>query len=333
MDLSKSFTMQIAHICIELCGCNNEDSACLNSLKQLFAQHEVSGDTKAAHRVVVCDSKRLKIPRDAKLQWVSTFIGVGGPTRRRRWFSFRKKKSPLYSGTGEVKCFKDETRQVYYFVPANAGWRIEHDVNNHVTHVYSNKQNDLSDGLPSMLLHVIGSQYGCYLMYASCISLNGESVLFTGNSGEGKTTLCIELTKKGAAYIGDDQVLVYLKDGQPMIGALLFPVKCYADSEHTHKKRIDLLSDKSQRPPLTVPLKSVCLIKREKSANTLPHIEPMHGEEMFSRMLKLTNKTNTNFDGHDFVNTLSCICGTAKCYTFVYSDCGDVEPSLFFTND
>ena len=328
-----SFVIQIAPICIEVCGFNDNDSAYLNDLKRIFGQHEVGGDTKALHRVVVCASKQFEIPPEATLQWVSTCIGVAGPKPRRRPFFIRRKEVPQYSGTGDVACYKEKTHNVDYYIPENAGWRIKHIAEEHVTYVYSDGQNELSNGLPSMLIHVIGSQYGCYLLYASCIAVDGEALLFTGNSGVGKSTLCMELIRQGATYMGDDLVLVYMNGAKAMVGSLLFPVKCYADKMHTHKKTIDVASQTSQRLPLNLPLKSMFFLQRSDTHKADPHLEPVDGETVFETMLKLTNKAHINADGGHFVDTLSSICCSVPCYSLFYGDCHKITPSFFANND
>jgi len=329
MCSSTSFVVQIAHLCIEICGYNDEDSACLQDLKRVFAHHEVSGDTKVVHRIVVCASNQCEIPSEATLRWIAPCLGVAGSMPRRRWSFFgRNKERPKYSGTCNVHCYKDVSQQVDYFVPENGEWQIKHDAKEHVTYVYSDGHNEMSDGLPSMLVNVIGSQYGCYLLFASSVAIEGQALLFAGDSGMGKSSLCMELVKKGAAYIGDDLVLVYLKGEQAMVGSLLFPVKCYVDKKQDHKKKIDVVSQLPQRPPLNVPLKSVFLLQRD-GAIIEPYLKPMQRDTLFEKMLKLTNKANTNADAHHFVDTISYICDSVPCHYLFYGDCNRINLSFF----
>lgn len=58
------------------------------------------------------------------------------------------------------------------------------------------------------------SYYSAFLMHASCVALNGEGVIFTGNSGVGKTTQA-ELWQKylGAEIINGDKAVVREIDG------------------------------------------------------------------------------------------------------------------------
>lgn len=329
MCSSTSFVVQIAHLCIEICGYNDEDSACLQDLKRVFGHHEVSGDTTAVHRIVVCASTQFEITPEATLRWVSPCLGVAASMPRRRWpFFGRFKERPKYSGTCDVLCYKDLSRQVDYFVPENGEWRIKHDAKEHITYVYSDGHNEMSDGLPSMLVNVIGSQYGCYLLFASAVAIDGQALLFAANSGVGKSTLCMELVKRGADYIGDDLVLVYLEGEQAMVGSLLFPVKCYVDKKYDHKKKIDVVSQLPQRPPLNVPLKSMFLLQRDCAIDE-PYLKPMQGDALFENMLKLTNKANTNADARHFVDTISYICSSVSCHYLFYGDCNRLNLSFF----
>ena len=332
------FIIQIANLCIEIHGYNDEDFEFLHDLKLIFNHHVVSSDNTAIHRIVVSAANQFNITREATLQWVSPCLGVAGPMTRHRWLFFvkslaRHKKIPRYSGTCDVMCYKDTLRGVDYFIPKNAEWRIEHKAKEHVTHVFSNRTNGLSDGLPSMLMHVIGSQYGCYLLYASCIAVDGDAFLFIGNSGVGKSTLCMELIKKGASYIGDDLVLLYMNEGQAMVGSLLFPIKRYANRQHTHKQKIDIVSQLPHRPPLNVPLKKIYFLQRTESTNAESHIKAMQGDKMLEKMLKLTNKANTNADGRHFVDTISSICSCVPCYYLYYGEYNKINPSFFANND
>ena len=330
MYSTTSFVIQVAHLCIEICGYNDERSACLDDLKRVFCHHEVSRDATAIHRIEVCTSHRFDNVSGATLQWVAPCLGVAGSMPRRRWSLFaRNKERPKYSGTCDVFCYKDSLRQVDYFIPENGEWQIEHDAKEHVTYVFSNGHDEMSDGLPSMLINVIGSQYGCYLLFASCVAVDGEALLFAGNSGVGKSTLCMKLIKQGATYIGDDLVLVYLMGEQAMVGSLLFPIKCYVDGVYTHKKKIDVVSRSPQRSPLNVPLKSVYLLQPLGAANAESYLEPMQGGTMFEKMLTLTNKANTNADAYHFVDTISFICSSVPCYSCFYDDCNKINPSFF----
>lgn len=143
----------------------------------------------------------------------------------------------------------------------------------------------------------------------------------------------MELMAQGATYLGDDLVLVYLDGEQAMVGSLLFPIKYYANNIYSHKKKSDIVSQLSQRPPLNVPLKGVYNMKRADSSNKKSYLEPMQKDKMFEIMLKYTNKANTNADGHHFVDTLSNICGSIPSYHLFYGKDDHINLSFFADHD
>lgn len=330
MHSSTPFAFQMANLVVEVGGFNNEDSACLQGLKGIFIHHEVDSDTKAMHRITVCAPETFKIPREATLRWQSACLGIAGKKHRRcLWDFFRKKEIPQYSGTGKVLCYSDEQRKIDYYVPENGEWRIEHHVEEHVTNVYSDQPCETSDGLPSMLVHIIGSQYGCYLLYASSIAIDGKALLFMGNGGVGKTTLCRELIRQGATYLGDDLVLLYRQGEQTMAGSLLFPLKYFADKQQDRKRKMDMVPQLPQRPPLSAPLASAYLLQRRNANIAEPRLELIPSEAMFETTLMLTNKAHTHADARHFVATLSTICERVPFYSLCYNDSSKLTPSFF----
>lgn len=339
MKPSPSFVMQIASLTIEVCGFNDEESACLESLKHIFRHHIVRESESIIHRIIVCKPNEYNLPSEAAPQWVAPCLGVAGRVPRRpslwsrltRLFA-RNREIPLYSGTCNVRCYRDAHRQVDYFIPEYGTWRVEHHATEHLTYAYADPQEDLSDGLPPMLMNVIGSQYGCYLIFASCVAVDGEALLFTGNSGVGKSTLCMELVKQGASYLGDDLALLYVKGGKAMVGSLLFPLKYYADQERVHKTKMDMLSLSQQRPSLTAPLKAAYLVQRADDA-AQSYLRALPSGTMLEQLLKRTNKANTHADTRHFVTTLSSICETVPCYLLSYGNNDVIKPSFFGDHD
>ncbi len=53
---------------------------------------------------------------------------------------------------------------------------------------------------------------GFYSIHASCVNLGGKGVLFTGNSGKGKSTAAFALMRKGHPALSDDRVLITKKE-------------------------------------------------------------------------------------------------------------------------
>ena len=335
MSHSSSFVIRIAQLCIEICGANDEDSLCLQELKRVFCHHEVSEAPSVDHRIVVRNTGEFVVPPEASLLWKSPYLGVASSKRERRSMLSRifarNKEIPLYTGTCNVKCYKDS--QADFFLPEDSRWLVEHHAKEHITYVYSAMRRDSSDGLPAMLINLIGSQYGFYLLFASGVAVDGRAILFTGDSGVGKSTLCLELIQQGASYIGDDLVLVYQKGEQAMVGSLLFSLKHYADRGDTHKKIIDAVSLMSGQPSLNVPLSSVYLLQRNTSESDAPKLRQMESATMLEYLLKFSNRANTTANGKLFLDTLSRICETVPCYYLSFGNLKSITPSFFDVYD
>ena len=52
------------------------------------------------------------------------------------------------------------------------------------------------------------------LLHATCVALGERAVLISGPSGSGKSDLALRLIDRGAALVGDDQVLLTPRDGR-----------------------------------------------------------------------------------------------------------------------
>lgn len=288
------------------------------------------------HRIVLCPYGCFQKHPEAILQWESPCLGVSEPLHKSFISNILHigKEIPLHSGTCNVSCYHDPIQQVDYFIPAYGEWRIEHHAREQVTYAYSDGQSNMFDGLLSMLIHVIGSQYGYYPVFASCVAVKGEALLFMGEGGVGKTTLCMDLIKQGAIYIGDDLVLVYLNRGQAMVGSLLFPIKYFANGINSHKKKRDIVSLLHQKPPLNVPMKHLYyFLQRSNNPNDESYLKPMKDATMFEKMLKLTNRANTNTDANHFVDTISSICTSIPSNYLFYGDPKKTGLSFFTYDD
>jgi len=56
-------------------------------------------------------------------------------------------------------------------------------------------------------------ELGCLHLHAAAVEMGGETSLFLGGKGAGKSTLCLALGQAGATILGEDHVLVRRRDG------------------------------------------------------------------------------------------------------------------------
>jgi HPr kinase/phosphorylase len=57
------------------------------------------------------------------------------------------------------------------------------------------------------------------ILHASCVALEGQGLLITGTSGQGKSALALQLMAYGAQLVADDRTLLQLLDGQVIASA------------------------------------------------------------------------------------------------------------------
>ena len=55
-------------------------------------------------------------------------------------------------------------------------------------------------------------------LHATCVAINDKGVLFTGESGAGKSDLALRLIDRGAALVADDQVEI-TRDGVSLVAS------------------------------------------------------------------------------------------------------------------
>jgi hypothetical protein len=87
-----------------------------------------------------------------------------------------------------------------------------------------------------ILIFLMGSAFGALLhqrntlvLHAGAIEVNGHSVIFTGNSGVGKSTLAAGFHKRGYPFLADDVCAVSIVNGKPAIIPGFSRLKLWAD--------------------------------------------------------------------------------------------------------
>ena len=69
----------------------------------------------------------------------------------------------------------------------------------------------------SVVMHRILLALGAAYLHAAAVVLAGETHLFVGEKGAGKTTLCLALARRGGVVLSDDHVLVRCREGQYVV--------------------------------------------------------------------------------------------------------------------
>lgn len=69
------------------------------------------------------------------------------------------------------------------------------------------------------------SAFNIYTVHASAVAVAGRAVLLLGDSGAGKTTMSLALARQGLQFMGDDLVIVEIRNKTPKCHSLLLKAK------------------------------------------------------------------------------------------------------------
>ena len=91
----------------------------------------------------------------------------------------------------------------------------------------------------SVLLH----QRGFLVLHGSAVKINNESIAFVGNRGMGKSTIAINLYKKGYPLVTDDIIAInFDNEGNPYIYPGYSHVRLSKDSYNHIKDNTNILT-------------------------------------------------------------------------------------------
>jgi hypothetical protein len=123
---------------------------------------------------------------------------------------------------------------------------------------------------------------GIFSMHASCASVNGKGIAFTGNSGAGKSTAAFALMQKGMPILTDEKLFVF-KDAGYLAGSVSDIIKVrydaiskfFAAKEECHEYDViaeehylKLGDSKKSSWQNRVPLNALCLLEQTGESKT-----------------------------------------------------------------
>ena len=100
------------------------------------------------------------------------------------------------------------------------------------------KADSLSLALSGVVMAALLFQRGCFIAHGSAVSIAGESILFLGDSGAGKSSLAIALHQRGYPILTDDLAGITMREGKPSL-VPAFPPNA-SDSGQCHRPRAAL---------------------------------------------------------------------------------------------
>lgn len=327
--------VQIADIVIRF---ESELESDIGDLCSFFKYHIELSDQEPDCTVVLKRQVSFYMPKDAKMLWQSGKDCSTLPEERlgRRRVSIPSK----FDSYGHATCYLSSGRGEYYYgLMHDRSWICYKPSEDKITYVLHHRPNRKTSSrliesinpLSAMplLIHVIASSHGRFITHGAAVELDGKAKLFLGKSGSGKTTISTDLARKKVAFMGDDIVLIYLKDGLPMVGALLLPAKLKI-SNTTEKTPVDVPEQMQAKYSLTAPLGAVYLVRQ----NGLPEstVEHRPSAELLLQLMEASNGMMMQFDPQQWLSAMYDISAQVPYFILNYGERSLIDTSILINN-
>ena len=291
-------------------------------LRGFFKYHLLQSAQEPDCTVVLKRQRAFRMPRDAERLWQSKHQAIDEP--KDTIGRHRVHVPSAADAYGIASCYYSRTHDTYYYgLMRDCTWvrycpsahRIDYVLRPSVTPI---------SAMP-LLMHVLATVHGRFLLHGAAVSVDGKAHLFIGKSGSGKSTLSTDLAKQKAAYMGDDLVLVYLQNGVPMIGALLFEAKLHL-GDVPEKREVDIPSLLHTDYYLTAPLVAVYLVSQ--SGGTQSSIEPRPAGELMEQLLEASNGMCMQYNRQQWLATLFELSEKIPYYIFHFGDRAQLDAAI-----
>lgn len=308
MSANYALIVEVAGISIRFQSEMEED---ICHLSTLFKHHLAADDaTQADHVVDITTIERSPVPDDAVLAWKGYYHGVG------------------YDGKHEntlKKYVSQDKRYEYFDTPDGGCVTIDRESPHTVCSLmswkklFSQKRERANIGsLVILLIHIIMARHNRYTLHASAVAWKGGAIVFAGRSGQGKSTLCTDLTRLGAGFMGDDIVFVYQDAGRAMIAPLLFDAKLHIDSQK-EKTFVDMAAGSGGESNAALPLLAVAEITQTRQG--FSSVAPAANEHrLFDVLLEAANNIALQYDSTEWLSLCANILEHKRLYNFSFGD-------------
>lgn len=306
-------------------------------LGSFFKYHRVDACQETDCTVVLKRQASFRMSKDAEIQWQSKshVNAKAGDCVDRQRISVCNN----FDTFGFASCYMSRERGEYYYgLMQDKSWiccRPAEHLINYVLHKRPKRnnqpeKNEIANPMTAMplLIHVISTIFGRFIVHGAAVCSDNRAFLFLGKSGSGKSTLCTDLAKKNLAFMGDDLVLLYVKDGVPMVGSLLFQAKLYVDNAK-EKRDVDVPEEMHANYCLSAPLESVYLVRQ--SGMPMSTVEPLPSIELLQQLIYASNGMMMQYDRHEWLATMYSISELVPFFIFNFGNRSSLNASLLKT--
>lgn len=307
MSANYALIVEVAGILIRFQSEMEED---ICHLSTLFKHHLAANAAKADHVVDITTIERSPVPGDAVLAWKGYYHGVGYDGKHENTLKkyVSQDKRYEYFDTPDGGCITID-RESPHTVCSLMSWKK----------LFSQKRERANIGsLVILLIHIIMARHNRYTLHASAVAWKGNAIVFVGRSGQGKSTLCTDLTRLGAGFMGDDIVFVYQDAGRAMIAPLLFDAKLHKDSQK-EKTFVDMAAGSGGESNAALPLLAVAEITQTRQG--FSSVAPAANEHrLFDVLLEAANNIALQYDSTEWLSLCANILEHKRLYNFSFGD-------------
>lgn len=285
----------------------------ITHIHQLFKYHVSTDETHTdgpSHLIEVKTVKKHILPKDATLVWQGTYHGVGHKGHH----------------DNQLKKYLSADGKTEYFM-ASEGSCIINDLTANRTictlqvtrHWLTRTKIRATVGLVIILLvHIIMTRHRRYAIHAAAVVWQGRSIVFTGKSGMGKSTLCADLVAQGAGFLGDDIVFLYQENDEVRVASLLFDAKLYEQGK-PQKGFVDILERYNCAKIEDAPLQAFAqIVPTRKGPSTVQLVRD--DEKLFDVLLTAANNIALQYDYNDWIDLCTRVYESYPLYDFSFGD-------------
>lgn len=177
-----------------------------------------------------------------------------------------------------------------------------------------------------IILHTVMSMHGRYSLHSAAVGIDGKAHVFLGESGHGKSTLCTDLAKRGADFMGDDLTFLYLADGEVRAGSLLMEAKLFPSRKAKEKDWVDVVATTGCAAPLSLPVGGIYYVSRAKGPC---RFESREAIDCMIALIRASNNVRMQYDKDRWQQTYEVASVGTRFRLFHFGDRKTLSKELF----
>ena len=282
-------------------------------LHQLFKYHLATDEDvmgNSSHLIEIKTVTKQRVPASASLVWQGNYHGVGHKghhdNRLKKYLSADGKTEYFMASEGSCIINDLTANRTICTLQVKRHWLTRRGVRATVGLVII------------LLIHIIMTRHRRYAIHAAAVVWLGRTVVFTGRSGMGKSTLCTDLVAQGAGFLGDDIVFLYQENDEVRVASLLFDAKLYQQGKPL-KGFVDVLECYGCTKMEDAPLQAFAkIVPTRKGFSTVQLVQD--DNVLFDVLLTAANNIALQYDHDDWIALCTRVYENYRLYNFCFGD-------------